>query len=202
MRDVVVLLLKWLGLTAYATIFVAAFAADCWPEQGNVEALRGELLVLRGAPGDQIKLALPLPVDERTDYRELTATLRHPASDGELQVSIPAQIEHLEEEDEGVYGRFVVPDLPVGVDVSGTLAGRERLSDGETATLNIPMALHVLAPGEGEQSGYRDTTLQTRLIVVVVAVVVWALLPVMFLLILATAQRDTQLSPQRSWGDQ
>jgi hypothetical protein len=64
------------------------------------------------------------------------------------------------------------------------------------------MALHVLAPGEGEQSGYWDTTLQTRLIVVVVAVVVWALLPVMFLLILATAQRDTQLSPQRSWGDQ
>jgi hypothetical protein len=121
MRDVVVLLLKWLGL-AYMAIFVAAFAADCWPEQGNVEALRGELLVLRGAPGDQIKLALPLPVDERTDYRELTATLRHPASDGDLQVSIPAQIDHLEEEDEGVYGRLVVPDRPVGVDVSADVS--------------------------------------------------------------------------------
>jgi hypothetical protein len=63
------------------------------------------------------------------------------------------------------------------------------------------MALHVLAPGEGEQSGYRDTTLQTRLIVVVVAVVVWALLPVMFLLILRQRKEIRNFRPSAAGGN-
>jgi hypothetical protein len=129
-----------------------------WCEPGRLSVPKsGETLQLTGAPGDTIRLRVPVPGQIDGDYRELSAELRHAAEPAdEFLLSLHARLSNQNGDDPDVYGSLIVPELPHGTDLNGRLYGTARFADGKTALLNVRTTLRVLAPGQGEASGSRD----------------------------------------------
>ena len=158
---------RFLGLLVAYACFGAAFVELClffysvgvWNEPGRVTVPgSGQLLELQGAPGDTVRLTLPVPVVLDADYRELSAELwgGTTATYSEL-VPLNAAVDTSASDSPAVRGRLVVPELPVGTDAMGRLFGVVRAPNGEVhSTLNAPLTLRVLGHGEGAASGTRD----------------------------------------------
>jgi len=131
-----------------------------WLEEGFVDMPpAGKALELRGAPGDQIKLRL-LQRDSEMRDRAFYAALGDPESG--FQVTVPVgrfDVKESEESEESfaLYGWLTVPipDRPATV-LTGTLWGNVRLKGGESASLEVPLRVTVLVPGDGHPSGFKD----------------------------------------------
>jgi hypothetical protein len=154
------------GLAILAEYFFFFISLATWCEPGHVSASNsGEMLRLTGAPGDIIRLKLPLRGVLDGDYSELSADLRT-ATAPEVRLPLNAKIDGPEDSDSKVLGTLVVPEFRHGTEATGRLYGRTQLPHGKSEELNVPLALYVHAPGDGITSGTKDMQRhRTRLIV-------------------------------------